>query len=320
MEAWYASLHRQHISCKTDQGRLFLPTHGEGYKVCIWAEVLNYSEVHRAHQQRRILMWRKPEREHHMLIMDNPAGTKNTPIILTQIEDFRPLRVGKQLFEDNVKNYVTYRGICSSTSVFLEFNSKLVRYYFAQGQVYVYDAGTPVGVKMQVEKLLNGDKVGSSDDIHAGVLYKFHVIWQNPNDNTKSGVLITEVIEIIEATGWFAQAQDQKQEIPISIAPGDTAPDILGISASPTSNASASNALPTSASATTEGTFTAFQHFEYIAQDTSSHPIPNSGFLITKTLKNGKLTVKREGAEKNGIKAGDAGEANGKTYEIEVKF
>ena len=47
-------------------------------------------------------------------------------------------------------------------------------------------------------------------------------------------------------------------------------------------------------------------------------PIPNSGFLLTKVLKDGKLSVTREGKAKGTAIA--AGTADGKTYEIAIKF
>ncbi len=256
-----------------------------------------------------------------MLMMDNPDGTKPA-IPLTTARDFLKVPQGASLFETKAGVHARYLGLCNDNSVFIATEAGVSRYYLKEEAVYRYDAGAPARVVMELNRLVNGEQLGTTADYHAGALYNFQVLWIEPNVNTKSGVLVTEIIEPVSAEGWFTQTPDRKQELWIAATPGLTLIDMVGISAAKTSG-SVTEAAPTgpttslAASTTTAGKAVAFQHFEYIANNGTKQLIPNSGFLLTKVMQDGKLTVTREGRAKGEI---NAGAADGKTYEIVVKF
>lgn len=260
-----------------------------------------------------------------LTLLEQGSGGKKTGPALDTIEKFRDLQKGTKLFETKEQTEVLYFGICNDSCVFIlsPQNSKMYLYYLKSENAYAYDAGQPKSVSMDFNRSLNGETLGLGNDYHVGILYSYRVIWNNPSERTAIGVLVTEVVEPLSQQGWFAQAPERKQQKYIAMGPDDTLRDFIGMSSAKSATSAFSTEIASdtpdseSLSPMSQGEMTLFQYFMYIDNNGKEQVIPNSGFLLTKKIQNGKLFVTRQGWSKGNI---TAGQADGKTYELTIRF
>lgn len=251
-------------------------------------------------------------------IQRQPDGRK-VIVVLDTIEKFANIPVGEELRENQKDTPVIYLGVCTNESVFIQVkeNGNVLIYKIDNGAVLEYTPGQPAQVEMKLNRLVNGEALGSQGGSHVGALYDFWVTWSKTGENTDLGVLITEIIRPERSSGWFAQSEARQQEILMKMTPTSSMQDFLGISSSKSTTSAfstevASNTVSNaqSASVSSQGEWVGFQYFEYLDEDGSRKPIPASGFCITKKLENGKLSVKKEGVSQQGFQAGKADNTN----------
>lgn len=251
------------------------------------------------------------------LTIDNPDGTQPA-IHLTRYEDFERLQPGRQvhLQRSDFNGYVQFVALHdrAANTVVLKIGNELFTYWLATDEARRYRAGKPQGVTMTLERVVNGEALPGAGGVHCGLLFGWTVQWpEGAPPQIGNGVLVTEVVTPVSASGWFAQAGDRRQTRPLAMRPHDKELDFLGISASK-AEGMASTETPTpnqpdaeAAQSHSRGEAVVFQHFEYLDDDGQYKKLPQSGFLVSKTMADGRLTVNRQPAAGQGVLAGAGG-------------
>lgn len=253
-----------------------------------------------------------------MLVKKSNDG--GDPVLLNNVDMFRDIEPGTLIFENVVNEFVTYLGIHGEDTVFIKLDNTVYIYDVTNGNTHDYHAGTPESVTMTLMSLVNGESIDGKGK-HCGVMYRFQVHWSKTGKNTGYGVMVTEVITTESSTGWFGIAPSRAQELFLVMDPGLRERDFIGISSAKTKETAydtedrSKELSGPSVDSNTESTQVLFQHFEFIDNDGSRKIIPNSGFRVTKEIKNGQLTIKREGAAKGNV---NAGTADGQTYVLDM--
>jgi hypothetical protein len=259
------------------------------------------------------------------LIRDNPDGAKPA-IAMTTIEQFAQVPNGTSMFEDTSQNMVRYLGInrVEWSTVYIELEGKMHIYRLTDEKVLPYQSGAPEAVAMKAKRLVNGEPLSGANGTHCGVLYEFEVLWKKPDQHTGNGVAITEVITVVENTGWFAGASERKQDLHCTTSPGETLDDFIGISTPKKTGEMGSTELQTNdresekATESSSGTFRAVQHFEFVDDTGARRPIPKSGFLLEKTMREGQFIVQRTSHAHGGVEGGVLD--NSEPFVITIKF
>ncbi len=261
-----------------------------------------------------------------LLVMDNPDGTKPA-ITLNRIDAFRDMPIGKRLWEHASRVFVNFKGVhkVQLNSVCIEHEEKMYVYRVTDGAMFDYDAGQPRSIVMTGTRVVNGESLQEGGaDRHSGLMFSFVAQWDEGRAAHNNGMLITEVITPRSSTGWFAQAGDRQQNTMLAMSPGQSFLDLIGISSSKQDGlTSGEQHLPTdvegsSATEASEGTWTGFQHFEYIDNTGARQLVPNSGFLLVKRMDHGVLQITRTPAAGDGV---GPGVVEGLTQaDIEIRF
>jgi hypothetical protein len=223
-------------------------------------------------------------------------------------ESVHQLAANTPLIDEFGRAYTFVSALGGAEIIVRQLTGKVVIYNVATDDTEDYLPGQPALVFMRDPTVLQHDTVHGSEERFCGIRFGISLYNAELDLLRTSGVAIIESVTTRQATGWFAGAENVVQRALGAWVPGGTMVDVLGImTATPQSETSTSQQATTdapSASGQSGGVYEAFQLFNYLDQTGTLRPVPNSGFVIRKEMRDGVLTVRRTPAAGQGVQPG----------------
>ncbi len=166
---------------------------------------------------------------------------------------------------------------------------------------------TPATVEMdgfEVKK----EVVEGSSDYHVGMAFDMTALDTNEQEVTFAS--IKEVVDVKEISGFFQEnnVKPVSQEFFGKYNKGGLRRDFLTVSSN---SVEALDALREQ-----KGKAVHYQYIEYLDERAGNKPIKNSGYLLTKELKDGKMIIKREPMDTSDVKKGKTKGATNTTINL----
>jgi hypothetical protein len=221
----------------------------------------------------------------------------------------------RELFDDRDAKF-HFVSTFARSEILVRVRNSVYVYDLDADRVSRYTPGDPVTIVVANPRELRGDQVNGSAEHHVGLHFDIVIRGSGGAELKTPGVAILEEVRKVTATGWFANAPSVEQTSPSAWSADHHMVDLLSISTltppvptppSPGMAAAASpphSSSPPAATTASGGEFVGFQRFMYVADDGALRPIPSSGFLITKRVEGGRLTVTRAPQADDRVAAG----------------